>query len=168
MKIVSLVDSSADFIQATALGRTLRRKHYEILVHTGPHTEFFQARAYFEHVDLLEPEVNLEIGSASHNGSLGELLNRLERILLELHPDLVIVRGDSDAALAAALVAARRCIPLARLEAGPVDAGAGRAEEAPDHLAVGVEDRDQHRRLLLGRPITSRSAVCEAQLMAER
>ena len=118
MKIVSLVDSSGGFVHATALGRALRRKHPETLVHIGPHAEFFQARAYFEHIDLLEPEVKLDIGINPHGVTFGEMVNRLERTLLELHPDLVIVRGDSSASLAGALAAARNFIPLARLEAG--------------------------------------------------
>ncbi len=118
MKIVSLVDSSADLIQATVLGRALRRKHCEISVYIGPYTEFSQARAYFEHIDLLEPEVNLELGTNPHGVSFSEMLARLERAMLDLSPDLVVVRGDSSATLAGALAAARQLIPVARLEAG--------------------------------------------------
>ena len=118
MKIVSLIDSSAGFMHATTLSRALRREHLEILVHAGPHTEFFQARAYFEHVDLLEPDVNLELGTNPHGVPFGEMLLRVERVLLDLRPDLVVVRGGSSATLAGALAAARNFIPIARLEAG--------------------------------------------------
>ncbi len=118
MKIASLVDSYSDFIQAAILGRALRPKHWEILVHTGRHTEYFQARAYFEHVNLPEPDVNLELRAGAGNVSLGELAARLERALLDLRPDLVIVRGYSVTALAGALIAARQTIPVVRLDAG--------------------------------------------------
>ena len=118
MKIVSLIDSSAGFVQATTLSRALRRKHAETLVQVGPRAEFFQARTYFEHIDLLEPEVKVEIGTTPHGVPLGEMLIRLERVLLDLRPDLVIIRGDSSATLAGALAAARHFIPVARLQAG--------------------------------------------------
>jgi UDP-GlcNAc3NAcA epimerase len=118
MKIVSLVDSSAGFMHATALSRALRRRHLETLVHVGPHTEFFHVRACLEHVDLVEPDLNLELGTNAHAVSLGEMLIRLERILVDLRPEVVIVRGDSQATLAGALAAARNFIPVARLEAG--------------------------------------------------
>jgi UDP-GlcNAc3NAcA epimerase len=118
MKIVSLVDSPAEFIRATALSRVLRQKHREILVHTGPHTEFFQARTYFEHIELLEPEVSLELAPNSQSLSFGEMQVRLERALLDLSPDLMIVCGNSNATLAGALAAARHFIPVARLTAG--------------------------------------------------
>ena len=118
MKIASLVDSYSDFIQAATLSRALRSKHWEVLVHTGRHTEYFQARMYFEYVNLPEPDVNLELKTGSHNTPLGELATRLERALLDLRPDLVIVRGYSATALVGALIAARQTIPVARLGAG--------------------------------------------------
>ncbi len=122
------------------MGRVLRRKHHEILVHTGPHTEFFQARAYFEHVDLLEPEVHLELGTNPHGASFSEMLARLERVLLDLGPDLVVVRGDSSATLAGALAAARQLIPVARLEAGVRSYHKYRPEELNRVLADRLAD----------------------------
>ena len=118
MKIVSLVDSHADLIHATAVSRALRRTHQEILVNTGPHIGFSQARAYFEHLDLFDPEVNLDSGPGTARDSLGDLLNRLERAIFDLRPDLVVVRGHSSTTLAGALAAARHSIPVARLDAG--------------------------------------------------
>jgi UDP-N-acetylglucosamine 2-epimerase len=118
MKIVSLVDSYSDLIHAAAVSRALRRVHQEVLVYTGPHVGFSQARAYFEHLTLFEPEVNLEVGSSTTGATLGDLLVRLERALFDLRPDLVIVRGHSATTLAGALAAARQSMPVARLDAG--------------------------------------------------
>lgn len=118
MKIITLVDSYLDFIQAATVSRVLRRKHQEILVYIGPHTDYFRARMYFEPLNLPEPEVSLELATSALGASLGEVLVRLERILLDLHPDLIIVRGHSTPALAGALAAARQSIPVARLDAG--------------------------------------------------
>lgn len=118
MKILSLVDSSVDFLHATLLSRALRRKHPETLVHAGPHTDFFQARTHLEHIDLLEPDINLELHTNPHGVSFGEMLNRLERVFGDIRPDLVVVRGDSSVALGGALISAQNCIPVARLDAG--------------------------------------------------
>lgn len=118
MKIVSLIDSAAGFLPATVLSRALRPQHAETLVHLGPHTDFFQARAYLDHIDLLEPDVNLELGAHPQGIPLGEMLIRLERVFLEMRPELLLVRGDSDTTLAGALAAARIGLPVARLEAG--------------------------------------------------
>ncbi len=118
MKIVSLVDDYGDFMQVTVLSRALRQRNNETVVYAGPHAELFQARAYFEHLEPVQPEVQLEVGTHSPGAALGELLIRLDRVLLDLRPDLVTIRGDSPAALAGALAASRQQIPTARLEAG--------------------------------------------------
>jgi UDP-GlcNAc3NAcA epimerase len=104
MKITSLVDSYSDFIQTAVVSRVLRQKHQETLVYIGPHTDYFQVRAYFEPLNLPEPEVSLELATSAPGASLGEVLLRLERVLLDRRPDLLIVRGQS--------------IPVARLDAG--------------------------------------------------
>jgi UDP-N-acetylglucosamine 2-epimerase len=118
MKIVSLVDSADNFIRATLLSRALRRKHQEVQVHAGPHMDFFQARAHFEYVDLLEAEVHLELSPQPQLTHWSEALTRVERMLIDQYPDLVILHGDSQATLAGALAAGRLGIPLARLDAG--------------------------------------------------
>jgi UDP-N-acetylglucosamine 2-epimerase len=118
MKILSLVDSSTGFLHATVLSRALRRKYPETLVHAGPHSDFFQARSYLADIDLIEPDLNLELRLNSHSVSVGDLLNRLERVLIDVNPGLMVVRGDSSVTLAGALAAARHCIPVARLDAG--------------------------------------------------
>jgi UDP-N-acetylglucosamine 2-epimerase len=89
-----------------------------VLVHAGPSADFFHARAFLDPVELLEPDVHLELSPGAHGNALGDLLIRLERILVDVRPDLLLVRGDSDAALAGALAAARQGIPTARLDAG--------------------------------------------------
>jgi UDP-GlcNAc3NAcA epimerase len=118
MKIISVVGARPEFIQAAPVSRALRRQHQEILLHTGQHYDYRMSRVFFEHLNLPEPDVNLEIGSGGHGQQTGEMLMRMERAMLDLRPDLVIVRGDTNSTLAGALAASKLHIPLAHIEAG--------------------------------------------------
>lgn len=118
MKILSVVGARPEFIQAMPVSQALSAQHQEILVHTGQHYDHVMSRQFFEELPIPTPNYNLDVGSGSHAVQTAGIMLRLEQVCLHEKPDFVIVRGDTNSTLAAALVAAKLCIPFAHIEAG--------------------------------------------------
>lgn len=139
MKIVSILGTQLDFVQALPVSQLLRPRHLETFIYPGRHSDFRSARGYAAHLNVPQPEVNLDINLAECDRSLASLLLRLERILIERQPDLVIVRGGSMPALAGASAAARLQLPLAHIDGGRRSYGMCGPDEVNgpvvDHLA---------------------------------
>jgi len=125
MKVLSIVGARPQFIKAAPVSRALRGLgHHEILVHTGQHYDDAMSAVFFRDLDLPPPDRDLEVGSGSHAAQTAEILRRLEPVLLDEAPDVVVIYGDTNSTLAGAVTTAKlvpthgRRPQLAHVEAG--------------------------------------------------
>lgn len=90
----------------------------QVLVHTGQHYDANMSEIFFQQLGLPTPDVNLEVGSSSQTQQTAQIMLRFETVVLDIKPDYVLVYGDVNSTVAAALVCAHLHIPVAHVEAG--------------------------------------------------
>jgi UDP-N-acetylglucosamine 2-epimerase (non-hydrolysing) len=90
----------------------------QMLLHTGQHYDENMSEIFFRQLGLPTPDLNLEVGSCSHATQTAQIMTRMETILIENKPDIVLVYGDVNSTVAATLVCAKLLIPVAHVEAG--------------------------------------------------
>ena len=164
LKIVNIVGARPNLPKIAPLIREMRR-HSEIepvLVHTGQHYDEKLSDIFFRQMGIPAPDINLEVGSGSHAVQTAEVLRRIEPILIDLKPDLVLVVGDVNSTVAVSLAASKLCIPVAHVEAGlrrfdrtmPEEINRILTDAMADYLFVTEEDALDHL-LKEGRPRSS-------------
>jgi UDP-N-acetylglucosamine 2-epimerase (non-hydrolysing) len=120
MKILHVVGARPNFMKVAPVIAALRGRLevQQILVHTGQHYDLNMSDVFFQQLGLPEPDVNVEIGSGSHAWQTAQIMMRLEPVLIEHKPDLVLVYGDVNSTVASTLVSAKLLMPVGHVEAG--------------------------------------------------
>ncbi len=119
MRVVSVVGARPQFVKLAPIDRAFREARIDHrIVHTGQHYDPLLSDVFFSDLGISPPDVHLGVGSGSHGVQTGRMLAALDDVLGELEADCVLVYGDTNSTLAAALCAVKLHIPLAHLEAG--------------------------------------------------
>ena len=120
LRILNIVGARPNLPKIAPLMREMQRRPEidPILVHTGQHYDEKLSDIFFRQMGIPAPHVNLEVGSGSHASQTAEILKRVEPVLLERKPNLVLVVGDVNSTIAVSLAAVKLGIPVAHVEAG--------------------------------------------------
>ena len=117
--LVHVVGARPNFIKAApVIAAIAARRIGQVLVHTGQHYDELLSDVFFRELGLPPPDIQLNVGPGSYGRQMGRLLGRLETTLADLKPSLVVLYGDVNSTLAAALTASQLHLPIAHVEAG--------------------------------------------------
>lgn len=120
MKIVSIIGARPQFVKAAVVSRGFS-KHpniQEIIVHTGQHFDSNMSEIFFEEMNIPKPLYNLNINSLSHGAMTGQMIEKIEEVLIIEQPDWVLLYGDTNSTLAGSVAAKKLHIKIAHVEAG--------------------------------------------------
>ena len=143
-KILTVIGARPQIIKAAALSRAISEKFAsqltEVLVHTGQHYDENMSAVFFDELGIPKPDYNLAVGSGSHGHMTAAMLSGLETILEKENPAAVVIYGDTNSTIAAALAAAKIHIPVVHIEAGLRSFNKAMPEEinriAADHMST--------------------------------
>lgn len=118
-KIVHILAARPNFIKAAPVIDELANNGFtNIIIHTNQHYDYMMSQAFFQDLDIPEPDYHLGIKSGTHAQQTGNALIEIENVLMNNTPDYVVVYGDVNSTLAGALAAAKLCIPVFHIESG--------------------------------------------------
>jgi UDP-N-acetylglucosamine 2-epimerase (non-hydrolysing) len=121
LRVVNVVGARPNFMKIAPLMAEYRRhptRFDPVLVHTGQHYDENMSKLFFDQLQLPKPDVYLGVGSGTHAEQTGKVMVEIEKLLTAQPADLVVVVGDVNSTMAASIVAAKLCIPVAHVEAG--------------------------------------------------
>ncbi|WP_448106820.1 non-hydrolyzing UDP-N-acetylglucosamine 2-epimerase [Pseudomonas azerbaijanoccidentalis] len=120
MRLLTVVGARPQFVKAATVSRQIAKVAGldEVIVHTGQHFDADMSDIFFEQMEIPRPDHLLGISGLSHGAMTGRMLEQLERVMLDVVPDKVLVYGDTNSTLAGALAASKLQIPVVHVEAG--------------------------------------------------
>jgi UDP-N-acetylglucosamine 2-epimerase (non-hydrolysing) len=121
VRILYVFGTRPNFVKMAPVIREMRRRlpaSRHVVVHTGQHYDREMSKLFFDELDVPEPDHMLEVGSGSHGAQTALVLERIERVMLDERPELVVLPGDVNSSLAGALAAVKLGIPIAHIESG--------------------------------------------------
>jgi UDP-GlcNAc3NAcA epimerase len=121
MKLVTILGARPQFIKAGTVSRAILNsgpKIEEVIVHTGQHYDSNMSDIFFEEMKIPKPDHFLAVNGGLHGSMTGQMLEKIEEVLIAESPDLVMVYGDTNSTLAGALAASKLHIPIAHVESG--------------------------------------------------
>lgn len=121
MKIITVIGARPQIIKAAALSRAVSKRSgeiQEVLVHTGQHYDENMSEVFFDELGIPKPDYNLAAGSGKHGVQTAKMMVGIEEIIEKENPDAIVVYGDTNSTLAAAMVASKIHIPIVHVEAG--------------------------------------------------
>lgn len=133
IKLLTIIGARPQIIKAAAISRAVREKFAgqveEHILHTGQHYDANMSEVFFRELGIPEPDYNLHVGSGSHGVQTAKIIEGIESVLTEQHYDGVIVYGDTNSTLAAAVAASKIHVPVFHVEAGLRSFNMGMPEE---------------------------------------
>ncbi len=120
MKIVTILGARPQFIKAGSVSREISKHDtiQEIIIHTGQHYDSNMSDIFFDEMKIPKPDYFLGIGGKTHGAMTGQMIEKIEEIVVKEQPDWVLVYGDTNSTLAGAIVTSKLHIKLAHIEAG--------------------------------------------------
>jgi len=116
--VVSVIGARPQLVKLAAISAALNRKFKHIVINSDQHYDYDLSSALFRNLNIPQPDFNLRAGSGDHGRQTGRILERCEKVLQNIRPNMVLVYGDTNTTLAGALAAAKLKIPLGHVEAG--------------------------------------------------
>ena len=118
MRILTVIGNRPQFVKAAGVSRLLRKRHEDVLVHTGQHYDDELSQVFFEELGVPAPDRHLQAGGGTNTEQTARILGVLEEVIAQTAPDLVLVYGDTNSTLAGALAGAQAGVPVGHVEAG--------------------------------------------------